>query len=211
MLTNFIKIAWRNLIRNKAFSAINIIGLALGLATCMLISLFVLDELSYDRFHEKADRIVRVFFRGTMQGGKMNESHVMPPVAQTLKADYPEVQEATRLRMGGSPFINYGDKTFRDASLVYVDSNFFQVFSFPLLQGGAKTALVRPNTAVITQELAHKYFGNADPIGKVLTIESWNTTYQVTGVIDRIPTNSHIRADFFASMASFRKRKPLPG
>lgn len=207
MLTNFIKIAWRNLIRNKAFSAINIIGLALGLATCMLISLFVLDELSYDRFHEKADRIVRVFFRGTMQGGKMNESHVMPPVAQTLKTDYPEVQEATRLRMGGSPFINYGDKAFRDASLVYVDSNFFQVFTFPLLQGDAKTALIRPNTAVITQELAHKYFGNADPIGKVLTIKSWNTTYQVTGVIDRIPTNSHIRADFFASMASFPEAK----
>ncbi|GAB3771968.1 ABC transporter permease [Spirosoma horti] len=203
MLTNFIKIAWRNLIRNKAFSAINIIGLALGLATCMLISLFVLDELSYDRFHKKADRIVRVFFRGSMQGGKMNEAHVMRPVAQTLKADYPEVQEATRLRIGGSPFITYGDKSFRDASLVYVDSNFFQVFTFPLLQGDVKTALVRPNTAVITQDLAHKYFGNADPIGKVLTIKSWNATYQVTGVIDRIPTNSHIQADFFASMASF--------
>ncbi|GAB3798982.1 ABC transporter permease [Spirosoma humi] len=203
MLTNYIKIAWRNLIRNKAFSAINIIGLALGLATCMLISLFVLDELSYDRFHDKAGRIVRVFFRGSMQGGKLNESHVMSPVAQTLKADYPEVQEATRLRMGGSPFITYGDKTFRDASLVYVDSNFFQVFTFPLLQGDAKTALVRPNTAVITQELAHKYFGDANPIGKVLTIKSWNTTYQVTGIIDRMPANSHIQADFFASMASF--------
>ncbi|AKD57627.1 ABC transporter permease [Spirosoma radiotolerans] len=207
MLTNFIKIAWRNLIRNKAFSAINIIGLALGLATCMLISLFVLDELSYDRFNEKADRIVRVFFRGSMQGGKMNEAHVMPPVAQTLKADYPEVQEATRLRKGGSPFITYGDKTFRDASLAYVDSNFFQIFTFPLLQGDAKTALVRPNTAVITQELAHKYFGNADPLGKVLTIKSWNTTFQVTGVIDRMPTNSHIQADFFASMASFPEAK----
>jgi len=207
MLTNFIKIAWRNLIRNKAFSAINIIGLALGLATCLLISLFVLDELSYDRFHEKANRIVRVFFRGSMQGGKMNEAHVMRPVAQTLKTDYPEVQEATRLRIGGSPFISYGDKTFRDASLVYVDSNFFQVFTFPILQGDARTALVRPNTAIITQALARKYFGKANPLGKVLTIKSWNTTFQVTGIIDRIPTNSHIQADFFASMASFPEDK----
>lgn len=207
MLLNFIKIAWRNLVRNKAFSAINIVGLALGLATSLLISLFILDELSYDRFHEKADRIVRVFFRGSMQGGKLNEAHVMPPVAQTLKADYPDVQEATRLRMGGSPFISYGDKTFRDAALVYVDSNFFQVFTFPLRQGDARTALVRPNTAVITQALADKYFGNVNPLGKVLTIKSWNTAFQVTGVIDRIPKNSHIQADFFASMASLPEAK----
>ena len=212
MLRNYIKIAWRNLIRNKAFTAINIVGLAIGLATCLLIGLFVLDELSYDRFHTKADRIVRVFFRGSMQGGKLNEAHVMPPTAQTLKADYPEVEEATRLRMGGAPFINYGDKSFRDASIAYVDSNFFQVFTLPLLQGDSKTALIRPNTAVITEELARKYFGNADPIGKVLTIKSWNTTYQVTGVLAEIPANSHFHRvgdpiDFFASMASFPDAK----
>jgi len=207
MLQNYIKIAWRNLKRNRAFSAINIIGLALGLATCLLISLFVLDELSYDRFNEKADRIVRVIFRGVMQGGIINEAHVMPPTGQTLKTDYPEVEEATRLRMGGSPFVSYGDKTFRDASIAYVDSNFFQVFTLPLLQGDAKTALIRPNTAVITQELAHKYFGTESPIGKVLTIKSWNTTYQVTGVIDKVPTNSHFHFDFFASMASFPDSK----
>ncbi|MFD2935903.1 ABC transporter permease [Spirosoma flavum] len=207
MLQNYIKIAWRNLVRNRAFSAINIIGLALGLATCLLISLFILDELSYDRFNEKAGRMVRVIFRGTMQGGKMNEAHVMPPVAQTLKADYPEVLEATRLRMGGAPLITVGNKTFRDASMVFADSNFFQVFTLPLLQGDAKTALARPNTAVITQEMARKYFGTEDAIGKVLTLKGSTTTYQITGVIDRVPVNAHFHFDIFVSMASFPDAK----
>ena len=207
MLQNYIKIAWRNLVRNRAFSAINIVGLALGLATCLLISLFILDELSYDRFNQKADRIVRVIFRGTMQGGKMNEAHVMPPVAQTLKTDYPDVLEATRLRTGGAPLFTIGNKTFRDASMVFADSNFFQVFTLPLLQGDAKTALTRPNTAVITQEMARKYFGNEDAIGKLLTIKGSSTTYQITGVIDRVPVNSHFHFDIFASMASLPDAK----
>jgi putative ABC transport system permease protein len=202
MLTNYIKIAWRNLIRNKVFSAINIVGLALGLATCLTISLFVLDELSYDRYNEKADQIVRVFFQGTMQGGTIKEAHVMPPTAQTLKANYPEVLEATRLRVAGSPFITYGDKTFRNQSVVYADSNFFQVFTLPLLQGNPKTVLLQPNTAVITQAMARKYFGNEDPIGKVLTIKSTNAVCKITGVIDKVPTNSHFHFDLFLSMTS---------
>ena len=202
MLQNYVKIAWRNLVRNRAFSAINIIGLSMGLATCMLISLFVLDELSYDRFNEKADRIVRVIFRGSIQGGKMNEAHVMPPVAKTLKADYPEVLESTRLRGGGSPLITVGDKTFKDDEIAYVDSNFFQVFTLPLLQGDAKTALIRPYTAVITQKMARKYFGNDNPIGKVVTIKDRQTTYQITGVMDKVPTNAHFHFDLFISMAS---------
>ena len=207
MLQNYIKIAWRNLVRNRAFSAINIIGLAMGLATCLLIMLYILDELSYDRFNEKADRIVRVIFRGYVQGEKMNEAHVMPPTAQTLKADYPEVMEATRLRKAYSAIIKYGEKTFNDDAIVFADSNFFQVFTLPFRQGNPKTALVQPNTAVITQEMAHKYFGNDDPIGKVLNFKSWNTTYTVTGVINKIPANSHFHFDLFASMASFPDAK----
>ncbi|WP_461103556.1 ABC transporter permease [Spirosoma koreense] len=207
MLTNYVKIAWRNLVRNKAFSAINIVGLAIGLATCLIISLFVLDELSYDRYNEKADRIVRVFFQGTMQGGTMKEAHVMPPVAQTLKADYPEVEEATRIRTAGAPFITVGDKTFRDDRLAYVDSNFFQVFTLPLIQGDAKTALVQPNTAVITQAMAQKFFGETNPMGQLLTIKSWNTVYKVTGVIDKVPVNSHFHFDMFLSMAGLPDAK----
>ncbi|MBE7174675.1 MAG: ABC transporter permease, partial [Williamsia sp.] len=201
MLTNYVKIAWRNLVRNKAFSAINIVGLALGLATCLLISLYAFDELSYDRSSQKADQIVRVVFRGIMDGGQINEANVMPPVAQTLKAEYPEVEEATRIRTAGSPSITVGDKTFRDDQVAYVDSNFFQVFSLPLIQGDAKTALIQPGTTVITQEMARKFFGSENPIGKSLTIKSWNTLFRVTGIIDKMPVNSHFHFDMLMSMA----------
>jgi len=207
MLRNYLKIAWRNLIRNKTFSAINIVGLAIGMATCLLIGLFVLDELSYDRYHEKADRIVRVVFRGTMNGEKMREASVMPPVAQTLRADYPEVLEATRLRRGGIARVTYQNKTFQEEKLAYADSNFFQVFTLPLLTGNSKTALLQPNTVVITSAVARKYFDSDDPVGKILTLKDVPTPYTVTGVIAPIPPNSHFHFDFFASMASLPEAK----
>ncbi len=201
MLQNYLKIAWRNLTRNKAFSAINIVGLALGLATCLLIGLFLLDELSYDRFNDKADRIVRVVFRAIMNGGEINEASVMPPVAQTLKTEYPDVDDATRIRVAGAPAIMVGNKTFRDNQMAYVDPNFFQVFSFPLSQGDAKTALVQPNTAVISQELARTYFGRENPVGQLLTMKGPNTLVKITGVVDRMPVNAHFHFDMFLSMA----------
>lgn len=201
MLQNYFKIAWRNLVRNRAFSAINIVGLAIGLASCMLISLYVLDELSFDRYNKKADQIVRVVFKGSMQGGKINEAHVMPSTAQALKADYPEVIAATRLRQGGFPTIVLGDKRYTGDNLVYADSNFLDVFTLPLLKGDVKTALQEPNSLVITQKLAEKYFGNSDPIGKTLNFKGDNTAYRVTGVIEKVPENSHFHFEIFASMA----------
>ncbi|MVM33060.1 FtsX-like permease family protein [Spirosoma sp. HMF4905] len=207
MLTNYIKIAWRNLVRNRLFSAINIVGLALGLATCLLILVYVLHELSYDRFNDKADRTVRVFFRGSVQGNQMNEPHVMPPVAQALHSEFPEVEEATRLRMGGSPLISYQDKTFKESAFTFADSNFFQVFSIPFLKGDAKTALLQPNTVVVTQKFAHKYFGSDDPIGKIITLKTENNAYKITGLVDKIPSNSHFDFDLFASMASLPEAK----
>ncbi len=202
MLTNYLKIAWRNLLRNKAFSAINIVGLAIGLATCLLISLFVLNELSYDRFNEKADRIVRVIFRGTMNGGQIAEATIMAPTAQTLKANYPEIQAVTRLRRGGSALFSYKDKTFKEDAVAFVDSTFFDVFTLPFRAGNPRTALTRPNTVVITQPIAQKYFGTDDPIGKVLRIKGEPTTYTVTGLIDAMPSNAHFHIDFLLSMAN---------
>ncbi|MDF7815639.1 ABC transporter permease [Hymenobacter sp. YC55] len=202
MLQNYLKIALRNLWRNKAFSAINILGLAIGLATCLMIMLFVQNELSYDRYNEKADRIVRVVFRGSVQGQKMKEANVMPPVAQTLQTEYPEVQAATRIREGGTPRISYGDKSFKESSVALVDSNFFQVFTIPLLKGDAKTALLQPYTVVLSQATARKYFGNANPIGKVLNFKEWNHSCKVTGVFDKVPANSHFHFDVFAALAS---------
>jgi putative ABC transport system permease protein len=208
MFKNYIKIALRNLARNKAFSAINIFGLSVGISVCFIIMLFVQDELSYDRFNEKADRIVRVIFKATINGGKINESNVMPPVAQALKNDYVEVEDATRLHTSFSPKVTYADKTFKEGTLAFVDANFFNVFTLPFVKGDAKTALQRPNTVVITKAMANRYFGNEDAIGKVLTFNSYdNALYKVTGVIDNIPANSHFHFDMFGSMESLPEAK----
>ncbi|MCF2443537.1 ABC transporter permease [Dyadobacter sp. CY345] len=207
MIRNYLKIAWRNLLRNRIFSAINIVGLAIGLASCMLISLYVLDELSYDRFNEKADQIVRVVFKGTMNGGKINESHVMPPTAGVLKADYPEVIEATRLRQAGRPKVLIGDKQYSDENMAFVDANFFKVFTLPFTKGNEKNALTEPNTIVITENTAAKYFGNQDPIGKVLNFKGSDIPYKVTGVIQDVPVNSHFRYELFGALSGLEESR----
>jgi putative ABC transport system permease protein len=209
MIKNYFKIAFRNLWRNKGFSAINIFGLALGIATCLVIVLYVQNELSYDRYNKKADRTVRVIFKGIFQGEKLNESNVMPPTAMTIKKDFPEVQEATRLRDQGFPNIQYKDKKLKEQHFAFVDSNFFQVFTLPFLQGNAKTALLEPNTLIISKTLAQKYFGNEDPMGKVLNFKDQKTNFKITGVIDDVPENSHFHFDLFASMSGFpESREP---
>ena len=202
MILSYLQIAWRNIVKNKLYSSINIIGLATGIATCLIIMLFVNHELGYDRYNEKADRIVRVTFQGNVQGEKMNESTVMPPVAQTLKADFPEVEAATRIRDYGKPNLIYKDKSFKEDAFAFVDPNFFQVFTLPLIAGDPKTALVEPNTIVITKAFAKKYFGNNDPMGKIINFQDGNfSPFKVTGLIDRVPVNSHFQFEVFASMS----------
>ena len=202
MLKNYLKIAFRNIIRQKGFSLINISGLAIGIATCLIIMLYIFHELSYDRFNEKSDRIVRVGFRGFLGGGEMNEANVMAPVAKTLKKDFPEVLDATRLQKGGSPMVNFGEKTFKEKDIAFADANFFQIFTVPLLKGNPKTALLEPNTVVISKEVAERYFGEDDPIGKVLNFKSWKSAYKVTGVYDKIPVRSHFHFDMIASLVT---------
>src|SRR3954471_21280487 len=204
MFKNYFKIAVRNLWRHKSFSAINILGLALGVATCLLIMLYVQNELSYDRFNEKADQIVRVIFRGKMNGGEIKEATVMPPVAQTFKKDFPEVLDATRLRSYGIPRVSYDNKTFREDPIAFVDANFFNVFTLPLIKGDATTALQQPNTVVISKAVAKKYFGNDNPIGKVLLFKDINdAALTVTGMYNEVPVNSHFEHfGLLASMAT---------
>ena len=209
MLRNYLKIAFRNLVKNKVYSFINIFGLAIGIATCLVISLFVKDELSYDRFNEKADRIVRVVFKANINGGKINESFVMPPTAQALKNDYPEVQQATRLRNFGSPRVVIGEKMFNDDPMAYVDANFFDVFTIPFLKGNPKTALIQPNCVVLSRAVAQKYFGDENPIGKVIYFRKGADApaFRVTGLFDKIPSNSHFHFDLLGSMTSDAEAK----
>ena len=207
MFKNYFKIAWRNLLRNRAFSAINIVGLSIGLASCMLISLYVLDELSFDRYNEKADQIVRVSFKGTMQGGKMDEAHVMAPTAQALKNDYPEILSATRLRQGGFPKVIIGNQQYSEDPMAFVDNNFFEVFTLPLVKGDKKNALSEPNTVIITQKIADKYYGKQDAIGKLIRFKGSDIPYKVTGVIEKVPKNSHFHYELFVSMAGLDEAK----
>ncbi|HVW60880.1 MAG TPA: ABC transporter permease [Puia sp.] len=209
MFRNYFKIAFRNLRRSKFTTTINIAGLALGIASCLLIILFVQHELSYDRYNEKADRIFRVVLRGKMQVGELKEANVMPPVAATLKKDFPEIEEATRIRPYGAPRIVYGNKLFREDQIAYVDSNFFRVFTVPLIKGNPNTALVDPNTIVISRSVAKKYFGNEDPIGKVVKFKDNKNTAVVTGMFDEIPDNSHFHFGILASMSTLpESREP---
>lgn len=200
MLGNYFKIAWRNLLKNKAFSSINIMGLSIGISICFIIMLFVQDELSYDRFNTKADQIYRIVFKASINGGKIYEANVMPPVAAALKAEYPEVGEVTRLNVNGRTKVTYKDKSFKENGLVLVDSNFFSVFTLPFIKGDPKTALMETKTIVLTKETAKKYFDGEEPIGKLLEID--HEFFKVTGVIDKIPANSHFHFDFFVSLSN---------
>ncbi len=207
MFKNYLKIALRTLARNKIFSLINISGLAIGIGTCLLILLFVINELSYDRFNKKADQIVRVVFRGTVQGEKMREASVMPPTAKTIKNDYPEVLEATRIRSYGMQKLMTGDKTSTEESFAFVDSNFFRIFTMPLISGDAHTALQNANSIVISRKMAAKYFANNDPLGKLLKFKDQETAYKITGVMENIPPNAHFHFDLLASMSGLKESR----
>jgi putative ABC transport system permease protein len=203
MLISYFKIAWRNIKRNKLFSTINILGLSIGIALCFIIMLYVQDELSYDRFNKNADHIARVIFKASINGGKISESIVMAPVAATMKKDFPEVRETARLVRIGSVKVNYADKIFKNDELAYADPSFFSVFTLPLIESDAKTALMQPHTLIITRKTAEKYFGKENPIGKTLGFNDNKEIYKVTGVIDNIPSNSHFHFDMFASMVGW--------
>ncbi|GAB2592915.1 ABC transporter permease [Spirosoma areae] len=205
MLRNYFKIAWRNLVLHKAFTAINIIGLAVGLATCLLIVLFVVHELSYDRYHTKADRIFRMVMHGQIGGNEVNTATVGVPAAAALARDYSGIEATTRLYQEGTFIVKHAQERFKEEHVVFADSNFFEVFSIPLLNGNPKTVLAEPNTVVITETTAHTYFGEQDPVGQTLTMGT-RGLFRVTGVCQNIPTNTHFHVDLFLSMRSIPLR-----
>ena len=207
MIKNYIKVAWRNLLKHKSFSLINIAGLSIGMTVCFVIMLFVQDELSFDKFNKNADNIVRVVFNASINGGKISESNVMPPVAQAMKNDYPEVEDATRLRTEGTPKVTYKEKSFKNDLFASVDPNFFKVFTIKFIEGDAANALSQPNTVVITRETAVKYFGDEDPLGKTLHFGDQNQPYKVTAVIEKLPANAHFHFDMFGSMTGITDAK----
>jgi putative ABC transport system permease protein len=202
MFKNYVKIALRNFLKHKGFSFINIFGLAIGVACCLVIVLFVLDEISYDQHHEKADQIYRVGIRGFVNNTLFHGVVTCAPMAQTLVNEFPEVTAATRLRNFGFPVFRYEDKVFSEEKVFWVDQAFFDVFTVPFIKGDSKTALAQPNTIVLTRSMASKYFGDEDPVGKSLNADK-RRDYLVTGVVEDVPHNSHFHYDFLASNVTY--------
>jgi putative ABC transport system permease protein len=209
MIKNYVKIAFRNFLKHKGFSFINIFGLAVGVACCLLIVLFVLDEVSFDQYHEKADQIYRVGIDGYINNTVFQGVVTCAPMAQTLVREYPEVTAATRMRNFGFPVFRYQDKVFSEERVFWVDQAFFEVFTVSFIRGDMKTALAEPNTIVLTRSMALKYFGDENPIGKSLNADN-QRDYLVTGVVEDPPHNSHFHYDFLASLSTYDdSRSPI--
>ncbi|MUP46498.1 FtsX-like permease family protein [Gramella sp. BOM4] len=207
MISNYLKTGWRNIIKNRGTFMVNIIGLALGIASVIMIMLYVSSELSYDRFNKKADRIARVVFRANINGEEMNEAVVMAPVAQTLENDIPEVTDATRLAKSHNNRLEYNGTYYGQSNMGYVDPNFFQVFTLPIINGDQRTPLDKPNTVVISETLAKNIFGSGDPVGKVIRVTNRDESYTVTAVMQDIPENSHFHFDILASTLGYVNAK----
>lgn len=206
MLKNYLKVALRNLWRYKGYSAINIFGLAIGLATCLLILLFVADELSYDKFNKKADRIYRVDGDILFGGNQFILAVAPDPMGETLKRDFPQVEQYVRFRDRGGFRVKKGENFIQESKVIYADSTLFDVFTLPIIAGDPKTALTDPNSLVITEKVAEKYFNSIDVVGKMLTVNDTNNL-RVSAVIKNIPTKSHFNFDFFLPMSSLDESK----
>jgi putative ABC transport system permease protein len=200
MIKNFFKTAIRSLLKNKGFTAINIFGLALGLAACLLIVFYVVDELSYDRFNKNASRIYRVNEDLKLGENKVQYAVAMAPLAQTLKRDFPDVENAVRLRPTGFR-IKKGTETIQESNVVFADPAVFDVFTLPMLYGDKKSALTEPNTIVISATAALKYFNKLNVVGQTLTLGN-NQVLKITGVMKDMPKQSHFYADFLESMGN---------
>lgn len=200
MLKNYFKIAVRNMLRQKAYSFINISGLAIGMAATILILLFVHHELSFDKYHENADRIVRVTRAWKNIDGEtsLHLGHVAPPFGPLIKNDFEGVVLNAVRFLNDDPLITYQDKKIEEEKFFFVDDDVFEVFSWKLIVGDPNTALKEPNSIVITTTAAKRYFGDADPFGKVLNYNNL-VDMKVTGVIEDIPDNSHFIFDFLCS------------
>lgn len=206
MIENYFKIAWRNIRKNKLYSAVNIIGLTTGIVACLLIGLFVSNELTYDNFHENGNRIAKVYmeyqFSGTLNKTDVTGTKVGPQFKRT----FPQVETYVRT-MKYSHSVSNGMKSFEESRVFYADADFFKLFSFPLLMGNGATALDAPRKIVLTPKTAKKYFGAEDPIGKTLRLDGGNEEYEVTGIVEEAPLNSQIQYDILVSFTSLGASK----
>jgi len=205
MLKNYLVLAYRNLVKDKFYSFINIFGLTIGVTCGMLLLLYVTDELSYDRYHKKADQIYRIvsYIR---EPDKINRwVSTQPPLVKTLKQDYPFVENYVRFFGNGRVMFRQGEKRFYEEDVYSTDSTVFDVFTYKFIEGDPKIALDQPGSVVLTEKVARKFFGNASAMGQTLRTDD-TTSYKVTGVIEDVPKNSHFTFNVLLSLNQFQRR-----
>jgi putative ABC transport system permease protein len=201
VFTNYLKTAFRSLLKNKGFTTLNVLGLTLGVATCLLIVFYVLDELSYDRYNVKGDRIYRIN-NLVKFGGNENVYAASPaPTALALKNDFPEIEQVVRFQNAGRIRVKKGSQYIQEDRGVFTDSSLFTVFTLPMIEGDPVNALRDPHSVVITEQTAKKYFNRTNVVGQVLLIDE-NIAYTITGVIRDLPAQSHFQFDFFLSVST---------
>jgi putative ABC transport system permease protein len=210
MLKNLILIAWRNIRKDKTYSAINILGLTIGITCSMFLLMYILDELSFDRYHANAANIYRVVSNIKEPDNAFTWAVAQQPLAPELRDNYPEVKNAVRFDgLGGKPMFKNGDKSFYEDNFYLADSTAFDMFSYPFVAGDPNTALDQPFSIVLTEKLAIKYFGTDNAVGQTLVNQS-NETFKITGVMKDVPLNSHFTFDALVS-ANTRKENPSWG
>jgi len=206
MLKNYIKVAVRNFLKYKIYSVANILGLSVGIACTTLLVLFVQHELSYDDYHENADRIYRVAASYKFGGQSYELASTPAPLAKTLLEEFPEIEKTVRFRGRGGNIVKYKKNVFKEQGMIYADNSFFDVFSISLIHGDQNEVLIRPGTVTISEKAASKYFGSEDPIGKIIRVGD-QSNFEVTGVFEEIPVNTHFHFDFILSMESLDEAK----
>ncbi len=204
MFKNYLKIAWRNLIRNKSFSMLNIVGLAMGLAVTTLIILWITYEITFDRFHTNIDRVYEVNNQYTVDGEIWTWNSTPKAMAKAIKKDYPEVAGVSRY-FNDTPFLFAKDDTRINATGTVIDPDFLNIFSFPLIKGDKETVFTDVNSVVITETLAHKIFGNQDPMGEMVKIDNADT-FKVTGILKDLPPNTSFSFEFLVPWAYIEQK-----
>ncbi|WP_295128761.1 ABC transporter permease [uncultured Chitinophaga sp.] len=207
MLRNYLKTALRNLWRHKSFSVINIVGLSVGMTACLLIFLFISFELSYDRFHDKGDRIYRLVTDIKTASETIHTGSTSYPMGMNIKQEFPEVEASTTF-YGGRALVQRGETRFQENDLRLVDSTFFTTFSFPLIRGKANEVLNEPNVIVLSERAATKYFGKEDPIGKEMLLDG-DRRVTVSGIMKNLPENSHIKTEIILPMSYISRGSTL--
>jgi len=206
MIKNYLRSAWRNIARHKFISFINISGLTIGITCCLLILAYIINELSYDRYNEHADRIYRVtrIFYSRDGSENLHLSSIAPPFGPLLKVAFPDIEKVTRVYPNGTTVLKYKEKMFNERNGVFADENFFNVFTVNVTKGNKKTALYDPYSVMITSEIARKYFGDEDPIDKTIILDNTKHEFKVTGVFEPFPANAHMHPNILMSFNTLK-------